>query len=211
MLTKEQIKQIKEQLFKQIEAMPPEQGKELKKQIQAMNDQELEQFLVQNKLIAQSQQAQAQAQQGSECIFCQIAEEKIQSYKIDENRASIAVLEINPVSKGHVIVIPKKHVEVDKMPTQAFTLAKKISRKIKTALKPQEVHISPAVIMDHAVINVIPFYKDQKPDQERKKEEPKELQELQQILIAKKRKIKPKPKKQESKPKKLPKAPVRMP
>ena len=35
-----------------------------------------------------------------------IIEEKIPSYKIQENKA-VAVLEINPISEGHTIVIPK--------------------------------------------------------------------------------------------------------
>ncbi|MDD4353813.1 MAG: HIT domain-containing protein [Candidatus Nanoarchaeia archaeon] len=43
------------------------------------------------------------------CLFCEILKGSIPSLKVFENEGCIAVLSIKPVSKGHVIVIPKQH------------------------------------------------------------------------------------------------------
>jgi len=45
------------------------------------------------------------------CIFCKIIEGEIPSHRIYEDEKVIAFLDANPVSKGHTLVVPKKHVE----------------------------------------------------------------------------------------------------
>ena len=105
MLPEDQIKNIKQQLFSQLEQSNLPNKEEIKKSISAMNPEQLEQFLIQNKLIKtdnDSDQEGASSQEGaggnpSQCIFCSIVSEQIQSYKIDENKDSIAILEINPI------------------------------------------------------------------------------------------------------------------
>lgn len=44
-----------------------------------------------------------------ECIFCKITRKEIPSKIIFENDLNLAFLDISPISKGHTIVIPKKH------------------------------------------------------------------------------------------------------
>jgi histidine triad (HIT) family protein len=44
-----------------------------------------------------------------ECIFCKIVRGEIPSAKVLENEKVLAFLDINPVSKGHTLVIPKAH------------------------------------------------------------------------------------------------------
>ncbi len=44
-----------------------------------------------------------------ECIFCKIVRGEIPSKKIYEDESVYAFLDINPKSKGHTLVIPKKH------------------------------------------------------------------------------------------------------
>ena len=44
-----------------------------------------------------------------DCIFCKIINGDIPSYKIYEDDIVIAFLDINPISLGHTLVIPKKH------------------------------------------------------------------------------------------------------
>lgn len=46
-----------------------------------------------------------------DCIFCKIVEGEIPSHKVYEDDKMIAFLDVNPVSKGHTLVVPKKHVE----------------------------------------------------------------------------------------------------
>jgi histidine triad (HIT) family protein len=43
------------------------------------------------------------------CIFCQIVRGESPAVKIFENETVLAFLDINPVSKGHTLVIPKAH------------------------------------------------------------------------------------------------------
>jgi len=45
----------------------------------------------------------------SECIFCKIADGEIPSIKIWEDENFLAFLDINPVSEGMTLVIPKEH------------------------------------------------------------------------------------------------------
>jgi histidine triad (HIT) family protein len=46
-----------------------------------------------------------------ECIFCKIIEGKIPCYKVYEDNNVFAFLDINPINKGHVLVLSKKHYE----------------------------------------------------------------------------------------------------
>jgi len=45
-----------------------------------------------------------------DCIFCDVIAEKISSYKVYEDDSVMAFLDILPMSPGHTIVVPKKHV-----------------------------------------------------------------------------------------------------
>ena len=44
-----------------------------------------------------------------DCIFCKIVKGEIESIKIWEDKQFLAILDINPYSIGHILVIPKKH------------------------------------------------------------------------------------------------------
>ena len=201
MLDKEQVAQVKEQLLQQINStFPDDKKQDAIKQVESMNVKELEQFLQQNNLIkSEGQEPQQQAGE-QKCIFCSIIFGDTPSYKLNENKSSIAILEINPASKGHTLILPKEHISSgDKLPTQSFTLAKKIAKKLKSKLKPQEVSINSTNIMSHEIINVIPIYEGQPPNQERKKADEAELQKLQKLL-----QVKPRTKKESSRANKSP-------
>ncbi|NLW87650.1 MAG: HIT family protein [Planctomycetes bacterium] len=54
------------------------------------------------------------------CIFCKILSGAIPAQKVMEDEFSLAFLDINPLAKGHALLIPKGHfVTVDEMPAQA--------------------------------------------------------------------------------------------
>lgn len=44
-----------------------------------------------------------------DCLFCKIVSGEIPSYRVYENEAVYAFLDINPASEGHTLVAPKKH------------------------------------------------------------------------------------------------------
>ena len=206
-LTEDQIQDIKKQILSQVESFPEDQREQAKQQIETMNAEQLEQFLIQNNLVKQP--SSDSSPQGSRCVFCSIANKQAQSYIIDENKKALAVLEINPLSIGHSIIIPLEHTEVQKISSQALTLAKKIAKRIKTKLKPQDVKIETTNAFGHTIINVIPIYKDKKLGKTQAK--PEELKKLQEKLKTKPRAPRKPKSSKNKKPRKLPKAPKRMP
>jgi histidine triad (HIT) family protein len=46
-----------------------------------------------------------------ECIFCKIVQGQIPATKVLEDDHSIAFLDIGPLAKGHILLIPKAHAE----------------------------------------------------------------------------------------------------
>jgi len=73
----------------------------------------------------------------NECIFCKIVAKEIPCHKIYETEKVLAFLDLNPVVKGHTLVIPKKHftniLDVDKeYLEEVITVVKKISKHYMT-------------------------------------------------------------------------------
>ncbi|MBR4466487.1 HIT domain-containing protein, partial [bacterium] len=46
-----------------------------------------------------------------DCIFCKIIKGEIPSYKVAETNEAYAFLDIGPLSPGHTLVLPKKHIK----------------------------------------------------------------------------------------------------
>jgi histidine triad (HIT) family protein len=193
-ITDEQAVEIKKQLLAQADNFPQENREQIIEYISQMNGEQLETFLKQNKIDLKEAPIQ-EKEKGQECIFCSIAKGAISSYKLDENKKAIAVLEINPLSKGHSIVIPLNHTSIEKMPKSALSLAQKITKKIKTKLKPDEIKIETTTIQGHALINIIPIYKGEKLGKKQVNQE--ELKELQNKIEIKKRSSRKEQKKNE--------------
>lgn len=184
MISEQEAENLKKQLIEQIKQTFPEDKKqEAIEKLAEMNNTELEEFLIKNKIIKTGGLEKESTQK---CIFCSIISGEIPSNKLDENRKAIAILELNPISKGHSIILPKEHIEDSgKIPSQALTLAKKLSKKIKTKLKPKQVTIISSNLFNHEFINIIPVYKDEYIGSPRKEAKPEELLELKKILEAK--------------------------
>jgi histidine triad (HIT) family protein len=71
-----------------------------------------------------------------DCIFCKIINNEIKSQKVYEDNDVIAILDINPINKGHILVIPKKHYETifdidDEVLKKTITVVKKIALALK--------------------------------------------------------------------------------
>lgn len=152
--TKEQAEKIKKQLLKEIEKIPNADHEQIRKYIESLNEEELEEFIKKNNLKSEESNEQEKP------VFQMIVENSIPSYKIGENDQSIAILEINPLSKGHCIVLPKQKLPIEEIPKSSFYLAQKIAKKIKLNLKPLEVKIETFSFQDYSAINIIPIYKN---------------------------------------------------
>jgi histidine triad (HIT) family protein len=46
-----------------------------------------------------------------QCIFCKIVSGQIPAVRVYENEAVFAFLDVNPVSDGHTLVVPKAHFD----------------------------------------------------------------------------------------------------
>ena len=79
-----------------------------------------------------------------DCIFCKIVKGEIPCFKVYEDDKVLAFGDINPVSKGHTLVIPKNHAEnlweISPDDLSALHLAaKKVAGAMKDALSPEGV------------------------------------------------------------------------
>jgi diadenosine tetraphosphate (Ap4A) HIT family hydrolase len=179
MLSNEQIQKIKTHLLDQLVSFPEDQRKFMKHKILSMTNNEVEEFIKENKLKHLEDPSSPQIAQQPSCIFCSILEGKIPSYKIYESQDSIGILEINPLSKGHALLVPKKHLEVKDLEEKFLEEAKKLSETIASKYSPQEIKMGKTNILGHSLIEIIPIYGDEK---ERKRAEPEELEKMKKEL-----------------------------
>ena len=200
--TEEESKEVKNQIIAQVEKMPGENNKALIEQIGQLDDAGLDAFLKQNNIdFKDGQLVQASAPEGAseglpeKPIFESIISGELPSYKIAENAKAIAILELNPLSEGHCIVLPRKKVPAEKIPKSALTLAQKIAKRIKSKIKPDDIKIETFSFQDYPAINIIPIWRDKQ--LEKTKAEEADLKKLQKKLETKTRaKRTPKPKSQ---------------
>jgi len=110
------------------------------------------------------------------CIFCKIASGEIPSRKIYEDDVFVVILDLNPTSKGHALIIPKLHYtnlyELDtEIAGKAMKLAKKMAVKMTKALGCDGFNIlqnngeCAGQTMFHFHMHLIPRYKDDKNDE----------------------------------------------
>ncbi|MBI2449899.1 HIT domain-containing protein [Candidatus Pacearchaeota archaeon] len=172
MLSKQEIQQFRSQLMKQIEELPADQSDAMRMQVESMDDQQFEEFLIKNKMI----------QQGRECVFCSIVKRDIESFIIAENNDVVIVLELNPVSRGHALIIPKKHLgEIEMISDSILAVAKLVSAFLKSKLKAKRVDWLINSRAEHVVFNLIPVY-DKEFDFQRGKADKNELMKLSKEL-----------------------------
>lgn len=71
-----------------------------------------------------------------DCIFCKIIKGEIPSYTIYEDEIVKVFLDINPVTDGHCMVVPKKHTEnIETIDYETLTHTEKISKEIYEKMK----------------------------------------------------------------------------
>ncbi|MBI3334183.1 HIT family protein [Candidatus Pacearchaeota archaeon] len=151
-LTPEQVEDIKNQLREQVQGLPEDKKQQALAQIEAMTPEEIESLLRQ-------QQAKTANAGPQKSIFRMIVDNDIEAIRIDENKEALAVLDINPISKAHIIVIPKHVVaKTSAIPAQAFSLAKALGKKIVNKLKARTTEIHTETKFGEAIVHVLPVY-----------------------------------------------------
>jgi histidine triad (HIT) family protein len=96
-------------------------------------------------------------------IFSKIASGEIPSYKIAENERFFAFLDINPLAKGHTLVIPRQEIDYifdidDVQLGEMMIFAKKVALAIEKVVECKRIGV--AVIgleVAHAHIHLVPL------------------------------------------------------
>ena len=71
----------------------------------------------------------------SDCIFCKIIKGEIPCTKIYEDKNTITFLDINPVTPGHLLVVPKSHHEtIEETPEEVLSTTIAVVKKVIIAL-----------------------------------------------------------------------------
>jgi histidine triad (HIT) family protein len=156
----ETIQKMKENVLEQIKKMPADKQDKIKKEIDNMPEEEFLKFVSSSK---------------NNCVFCSIIEGKTPTTKIEETKNVLAILELNPKSKGHTLILNKDHN--GPVTDEMIEISKKISEKIIVTLKPKDVSVNEGKILGHTIIEIIPNYKEKVVGKRKVKSELEKVQE----------------------------------
>jgi histidine triad (HIT) family protein len=106
-----------------------------------------------------------------DCIFCKIVSGELPSHQVQEDEHTLAFMDLNPWTRGHALVIPKRHsrnlYEVpDEDLERASVAAKRLALTMRDRLRCDGVNLlnccEPAAWQSvfHSHIHVIPRYDD---------------------------------------------------
>lgn len=96
-------------------------------------------------------------------IFSKIINGEIPCYKVAENESCFAFLDISPLAKGHVLVVPKQEVDniFDLEPSlysELFSFAQQVAKAIEKTIPCKKVGITVIGLeVPHAHIHLIPI------------------------------------------------------
>jgi len=86
------------------------------------------------------------SEEGQQCSFCHIANGKVPAKKIYEDDKVTAVLDINPATKGHILLLTKEHYSImpqmdDSLIAHIGMTAKQLSQSLISGLKAEGTSI----------------------------------------------------------------------
>lgn len=106
-----------------------------------------------------------------DCIFCKIIKGEIPSYTIYEDEKVKVFMDVNPVSNGHLLIVPKEHfVTIEDIPNDILyhinDTAKKMYKVLKEKLNVDGLTVSQnnglGQEVKHYHMHLIPRYIDEK-------------------------------------------------
>jgi histidine triad (HIT) family protein len=106
-----------------------------------------------------------------DCIFCKIVAGEVPSQRVEEDERTIAFMDVNPATRGHALVVPRRHakdlLEIDPDDLAAtIQTAQRLVRRAVPALGADGANLINSCGADawqtvfHLHIHVIPRYKD---------------------------------------------------
>jgi histidine triad (HIT) family protein len=106
-----------------------------------------------------------------DCIFCGIVAGSLPAEIIDSDEHTVTLMDINPATRGHALVIPRKHtadlIEIGEEDlVRCAVAAQRIAKRIEASLRPDGFNLLNATraaawqTVFHFHIHVIPRYED---------------------------------------------------
>jgi histidine triad (HIT) family protein len=105
------------------------------------------------------------------CIFCKIANGEIPSATLYEDKNFRVILDLSPASKGHALILPKKHAAnlfelTDETASKVMVLAKQIAAVLQEGLHADGVNLvqnngeAAGQTIFHFHMHIIPRYQN---------------------------------------------------
>ena len=106
-----------------------------------------------------------------DCIFCKVVAGEIPGEIVDSDERTVTVMDINPATRGHVVVIPREH-SPDLLTVSAADLdatmqaARRIAERMRETLSPEGFNVLNNMgqvawqSIFHFHVHVIPRYAD---------------------------------------------------
>ena len=102
------------------------------------------------------------------CIFCKIIEGEAPAYRVYEDDMTLAFLDVNPVTDGHTLVVPKHHeARIERLPSDYYDavwatvhrLISPIERAMDVSASNIDVHNGRAAgqLIPHVHVHIIPW------------------------------------------------------
>lgn len=120
----------------------------------------------------------------ADSVFTKIIKGEIPAHKVYEDENTLAFLDIQPITPGHVLVVPKKQIDIWDLSEEDYqalmATVRKVARRIQEVLNPKRVGVQVVGIdvQSHAHVHVFPFNNMGEYRQLPQPAEDKELREL---------------------------------
>jgi histidine triad (HIT) family protein len=104
-----------------------------------------------------------------DCLFCKIVSGEIPGEMVDQDERTVAFMDINPATRGHALVVPRRHardlleIEVEDLEA-TIVAAQRLARRAHERLGADGVNLLNSCgqaawqTVDHFHIHVIPRY-----------------------------------------------------
>ena len=105
------------------------------------------------------------------CIFCGIVAGEVPGQIVDSDESTVAFMDINPATRGHALVVPRRHsadlLEIsDEDLAATFGAVRRLAQRMKEVLEPDGINVLNSCgsaawqTVFHFHVHVIPRYED---------------------------------------------------
>ena len=150
-------------------ALKPETIAKIQQKLQGLSDEEQQEKL--QEIVKQLPLEEMKEFQKQNCPFCSIASGSIESQVVFEDNLFMAILDINPANKGHIVLFPKEHRYAlfdmtDNEIGEMFKVANRLSNAVHDGVKSEGTNLFVAIgeaagqRSGHILVHIIPRFKD---------------------------------------------------